>query len=391
MERFLQRSNSLGKRPNDFPSDTSHWEIPKRPARPAEANASVPTNTTNRFTPLETNNSSADNPNKRLQDVTTVRKNIHKTPPIVIELKKEWSHEDIRVLISRYSTTFHLQYRGNNRVAVCCYSPESHEAVKKGLKSENVPYHTFSRKDERTSKAVIFGLPAYVEPYLQEELNSLGFADVIVRKMKTPNGSNTTCPPYFVQLPPGSDIKRFKQIKYISNCVIQIRKYQSKNLYGTQCFRCQGFGHSSKNCNLTPRCVKCKEQHLTNDCPKKDRTQPAQCCNCGESHPANYRQCSVRMNYLRFIQEKNLKSQATKILPKSLIGGQVDGRPWNEVAALNNQKHPTGTQFSNKDDQATLDMLIIFKAIKSIKNEFVACTNMMDKVILILTHLGQYV
>ncbi|CAH2096053.1 unnamed protein product [Euphydryas editha] len=290
MERFLKRSNSLGKRPHDFPTDTLQWEIPKRPARPAEANASVPTNTTNRFTPLETNKLLSDNPSKRHQDFTTVRKNTHKTPPIVIELKKEWSHEYIRVLISRYSATFHLQYRGNNKVAVCCYSPESHEAVKRGLKSENVPYHTFSRKDERTSKAVIFGLPAHVEPYLQEELNSLGFADVIVRKMKTLNGSNTTCPPFFVQLPPGSYIKRFKQIKYISK-----------------------------------------------------------------------------------------------------LCGNVDGRSWNEVAALNNQNHPTGTQFSDKDDQATLDMLTIFKAIKSIKNEFFACTNMMDRVILILTHLGQYV
>ncbi|KOB75704.1 CAZy families GH97 protein, partial [Operophtera brumata] len=34
---------------------------------------------------------------------------------------------------------------------------------------------------------------------------------------------------------------------------------------------------------------------------------------------------------------------------------------------------------------------IVLNVIKRIKHEFTSCTNMMDKVILVLTHLGQYV
>lgn len=393
MEPYLRRSNSVGKRSRDTPSVSTDWEIPKRSARPAETNSSVPVNTTNRFSTLAADKNSSEYLTRRLQDATTARKNSDRSPPIIIESKKEWTHEFIKTLISRYNQNYHLQYRGNNKVAVICYSSDSHEAVKKGLSSENVPYHTFSRKDERTSKAVIFGLPAYVESSLKDELASLGFADVIVRKMKVPQGRNVACPPFFVQLPPGSDMKRFKQIKYISNCVVQIRKYQANNIYGTQCFRCQGFGHSSKNCNLKPRCVKCTEPHLTADCPKKDRSQQAQCCNCGENHPANYRQCSERQKYLRFNQEKRIQNQASKIPTKITLSGKVDGRSWNTVAAGNNNPiKVTCSQLSNDiNDQATMDMLAILKAIKSIKNEFVECKNMMDKVILILTHLGQYV
>lgn len=393
MERYLTRSNSLGKRPLDNPSDTTAWEIPKRTARFTESNSSVPVNTTNRFSFLAPEKDESETSARRLQEATVARKNSNRTPPIIIENRKEWTHEFIRTLISRYNKDFHLQYRGNNKIAVICYSPESHEAVKKGLTSENVPYYTFSRKDERTSKAVIFGLPAYVEAHLKDELACIGFPDVIVRKMRVPSGRNAACPPFFVQLPPGSDIKRFKQIKYISNCVIQIRKYQANNMYGTQCFRCQGFGHSSKNCNLTPRCVKCTEPHLTGECLKKDRTQPAQCCNCGENHPANYRQCNERQKYLRIIQERKTQNIVKENPPKIVVSGKVDGRSWTEVTAGKNPLNKaTDLQFCDvSNDQATMDILSILKAIKSIKNQFLECKNMMDKVILVLTHLGQYV
>ncbi|GFR07727.1 RNA-directed DNA polymerase from mobile element jockey [Trichonephila clavata] len=57
-----------------------------------------------------------------------------------------------------------------------------------------------------------------------------------------------------------------------------------------QCFRCQGFFHSSKFCTRNPKCVKCGKPHLTKDCVKTRDTE-ANCCNCQGNHPANYIGC----------------------------------------------------------------------------------------------------
>ncbi|GFU82516.1 hypothetical protein TNCV_3956631 [Trichonephila clavipes] len=40
-----------------------------------------------------------------------------------------------------------------------------------------------------------------------------------------------------------------------------------------QCFRCQGFFHSSRFCTRNPKCVKCGKPHLTWDCKKKTSTR----------------------------------------------------------------------------------------------------------------------
>ncbi|GFR14780.1 nucleic-acid-binding protein from transposon X-element [Trichonephila clavata] len=61
--------------------------------------------------------------------------------------------------------------------------------------------------------------------------------------------------------------------------------------YGpAQCFRCQGFFHSSKYCTRNPKCVKCGKPHFTKDC-KKTRDTEATCCHCQDNHPANYSGC----------------------------------------------------------------------------------------------------
>ncbi|GFV90493.1 probable RNA-directed DNA polymerase from transposon X-element [Trichonephila clavipes] len=57
-----------------------------------------------------------------------------------------------------------------------------------------------------------------------------------------------------------------------------------------QCFRCQGFFHSSKFCTRNPKCVKCGKPHLTSDC-KKPKDTEATCCHCQGNHPANFSGC----------------------------------------------------------------------------------------------------
>lgn len=80
-----------------------------------------------------------------------------------------------------------------------------------------------------------------------------------------------------------------------------------------QCFRCQAHGHTSANCNKTPKCVKCAQSHDTRTCSKTPST-PAKCINCSGDYPANYSKCPA---LLAFLQKRSKKTNPKK--PKPLL------------------------------------------------------------------------
>ena len=57
-----------------------------------------------------------------------------------------------------------------------------------------------------------------------------------------------------------------------------------------QCYNCQHFGHSAKNCHAKTKCVICGEGHSHKGCPNKEKKQP-KCANCKGPHVANYKGC----------------------------------------------------------------------------------------------------
>ena len=62
-----------------------------------------------------------------------------------------------------------------------------------------------------------------------------------------------------------------------------------------QCYNCQHFGHSAKNCQAKPKCVICGEGHSHKGCPNKEKQQP-KCANCKGPHVANYKGCLAYKN-----------------------------------------------------------------------------------------------
>ena len=79
-----------------------------------------------------------------------------------------------------------------------------------------------------------------------------------------------------------------------------------------QCRKCQRLGHTSKNCFLQYRCVKCANNHESGRCPiskEDDRTQ-LKCANCGqEGHPASYKGCP----YIKFAMEQKKMVKTAKV------------------------------------------------------------------------------
>ena len=56
-----------------------------------------------------------------------------------------------------------------------------------------------------------------------------------------------------------------------------------------QCYNCQHFRHSAKNCKAKTKCVICGG-HSHKGCPNREKQQP-ECANCKGPHVANYKGC----------------------------------------------------------------------------------------------------
>lgn len=401
MEKFLVRHNSTGNLNSKRPAENidTQWRQAKRVAAAKnqdrfDDSRELPTH--NQFTSLPIDDEIPES-NLNTESTAYSTKRPRNIPPIILSIQQNWTHETIKNLISKYSKNFHLQYRGNNKVAVVCYSSNDHQTLKDGLLKDDAKFITYTRKDEKCHKVVIKGLPSYVEHDLPSELERIGFQDVTVIALKTRNTNSSTCPPFLVSLPSGANINKFRQIKYLFNCVVTMERFKPNVSSGTQCFRCQNFGHASRNCNMPARCVKCTEHHPTHECPKKDRTQSAKCCNCNQDHPANYRQCSARLEYIKRISDS--KTKVTNILPPNRF--QIKSVPlkqaWMQSSHESSIKPqmpadvPLSSTVPAKSDNTLDEILEILTIIKNIKSQFMTCTSLTDKIILIIKHLGHYV
>lgn len=412
MDKFVTRdvpNTAASKRPRD----EEEWQHPKRFATSKESKSTGNgTPTSNRYgtLPVEVNDDT-----QGFYKNATKKKITNGVPPIILELQDTVTNQTLKDIIDKHSKTYHLQYIGQNKVKILCHSITAHQEVKKGLQDENLSYHTFTRKDEKLPKAVVKGIPKSLQEIIPSELEQVGFPGAKVTELKT--NKPTQCPALLVQLQSGTDMSKFRQIKYLGNCVVEIQKYKPIKKFGTQCYRCQSFGHASRNCNRPARCVKCSQKHLSSECPVKGVSDSVSCCNCQQHHPANYSQCPARLKYVERISSKKviirntLPSNTTQttirppIMSKSFAAvtkakkGPADGMstendhvpPICSHPRPPNQHTANSNAFCSPHDDATTEMLQILTTIKTIKEDFIKCDNFLDKVALILNHLGRYV
>jgi hypothetical protein len=249
-----------------------------------------------------------------------------RVPPIVLTLGTR-THGELMALIKTCTPKFTFKYGRPGTATVTVLSMEDRAKVLAKLEDGNIEFHTFASDEERTKKTVIRGLPAMDCAEIEADLASQGFAAIKVTLMRT-KGS----PLYLAHFSAATDMGRLSaSVKSLCYCIVRLQKYRSQHLtYGTQCYRCQSFGHASKNCHRIARCVKCDGIHATAECTKAKET-PATCCNCGESHPANYTGCQRRVAYVASIQPRpSARSQRLQ----ARVDGQsrVDGRSWAAVA-----------------------------------------------------------
>ena len=86
----------------------------------------------------------------------------------------------------------------------------------------------------------------------------------------------------------------------------------------TQCFNCQSFGHSAKNCKSKQKCLICGESHSHKGCPNKEARKP-KCANCKGPHVASYKGCPEykKQEFKQHVMN-NQKSYAAAVSQKPL-------------------------------------------------------------------------
>ena len=85
-----------------------------------------------------------------------------------------------------------------------------------------------------------------------------------------------------------------------------------------QCFNCQSFGHSAKNCSSKQKCLICGESHSYKGCPNKEARKP-KCADCKGPHAASYKGCpEYKKQAFRQHVVNNQKSYATSVGQNSL-------------------------------------------------------------------------
>lgn len=195
-----------------------------------------------------------------------------KIPPIVLQDKDKWAKvgdkiNELKITVTKARVV-------NEGIKIFTANIDDYRSLSKYLTKKEYNFHTYSIESELNLKIVLSGLPESL--YLQLVENDLcnkNFNPIkITRMLKRDTGP---MPLVIVELP-----KQESNIYNIQKCVglnIRVERLKKPNQMG-QCFNCQTFGLSQRNCHAQPKCVKYAGLHPSQDCPQP-KTIIAKCTN----------------------------------------------------------------------------------------------------------------
>lgn len=239
-------------------------------------------------------------PDDNVETSNSTPRVIPKPPPIYIYNVNNYNDMMKAIATAINDEQYHTKTLANNTVKINVHTADTYRKLTRLLKDENVKFHTYQLKEERSYRIVIRNIHHSVPlTDIQNELEMKGhkvrnILNVRHRVTKEP------LPLHFVDLEPNTNNKDIFDLRYIYNTKIKVEP-PKKNRTIIQCTRCQQYGHSKTYCNNLYSCVKCGAHHDTKIC-SKSRNTPAKCALCNGSHPANYKGCEV---YQELIQKRN--------------------------------------------------------------------------------------
>lgn len=244
-----------------------------------------------------------------------------KLPTIII--KSEIPHHIFKLIKLNMKSQIIIKYIGRSIYHINTFNKEDNDYLKNFLRSRNYNFYTHADKGEAYKKIVLRGIdPAVTEQEIKDDLISkdIKIHKIIQMSKKTDNQSTYYLPIYIVILKPDQELKKVREIKYILSYVVKWEKLNATNRV-LQCFKCQHFGHSSKYCDMAYRCVKCTYNHEPGKCTKIKGQDAPECVNCGQAHPANYRNCPTLLAAQQ--KQQDMKLKQNRYVPAPLPPNQT--------------------------------------------------------------------
>lgn len=220
-----------------------------------------------------------------------------KPPPIFINNVNNISKMIKCVSSVIANTEFNYKALSDGQVKLNIKSVDSYRKLVKYFDANNLSYHTYQLKTERSFRFVIKGL--HYSTKIEDIKADLIYKGHLVRHITNVKSRFTKqpLPMFYVDVDPSNNNKKVYEIREINQCIVQIEPPKSTNDI-IQCHRCQEFGHSKTYCRKSFVCVKCGLGHPTTNCPKDIETPP-KCVHCLKQHTASYRGCEVYQNLLK--------------------------------------------------------------------------------------------
>jgi len=186
-----------------------------------------------------------------------------------------------------------LEVTDLGQFTVKCYQPQAHSEI----------------------KGVISGIGLETDmTELMDSINEQNNSKVALA-IRLNKGKEKT-PSYSVKLIFSNCTKKLPEYIYIYSQRFKVKDYKEPLL---QCFKCQNYGHSSRNCGGKERCVICAGNHNYKDCPK----DKIQCANCKGEHTSSYLGCekaieAKQINEIRIDKQLTYREAAQQFKAKKV-------------------------------------------------------------------------
>lgn len=315
--------------------DEQHKTAPTTTSWVETSQYNVPTD--NRFGLLTTEEIQQDNANMKN----------NKMPPIIVTARivdfGAFHNSINNIAKQKYSIRYFKK-----SINIYTTNKDDFNNINNELKKNKVESYSFTPKDEQMNKYVLKAAPGMEVNSIKRKLeeNNIKIANCVqMTSKKTGQLSHS----YLIYTEKSNKIKTMKNVTDINNIKTKWEHFVKPNKI-TQCYRCQRFGHGSKNCNYRPRCLKCIGDHETKDCSiKKTENSIVQCCNCKGPHTANYQGCPARVSF------ENEKRKSNSVVTKKPVNTNpftIVDNAFPQLSNNNNTNHTTIPKTPNNRNYA---------------------------------------
>lgn len=279
-------------------------------------------------------------------------------------------------------------------------SMDDHEAMKAFLAQQKIPFFTYTTADKKPVRLVLKGVH---HSYTPEDIIVDLSANKITASSVLPmfGKGKVSLDMFIVNFEHGTKIAELmKSVKFVCHQSVTWHSFIKKDV-GTQCRKCQRFGHAASNCGLEYRCVKCPHRHSPGDCPLEDE-QPATCVNCNNAHPASYKKCPVYTKYaenLKKAQGKTGKNKSSTINTNTVNFSSKsstikNNQSYSQVLKSNTESVHKGNNLNFMNNEINnlfnCSMTELLQKIQSFVPEYKKVNDLMFKKMMMIDFLSQF-